>query len=402
MSSTPESTKRYKPLPPRAQRWSASFPPEIKHFYMAVYGVQMPAPDWQPNNPPKQLTPEEQQAENTRRANMSQEERLVEDKKQTSRIKNERRNARLMDKTAADYDKLAQSPFFVWIDLVKVSRFAPGAFDHSRFFDGQGFINHVWVCYWTSRERFEGWRHSRTYTDFWDTKERTAEDFGYWREEMSIPIDRQEAVYFGDYIVGIASCESVNLVKSFSSGYYGSMRDRIPSGKIDGPDEPLAAPILHDSAHARIQVHPDEFVAMIRSGQYWKHCHGEQREHYFDQLQPAVNTGMDFLRDNPVETGCCSVRYMQNCDVSGKLAEEGTALAYFKTIDNMETWAKSHTSHEKIYVVAKQQLMKKDFIRQLRTYHEVAVLPDYGQFFEYCNCQPMTGLLPYFPITRKA
>jgi aldoxime dehydratase len=34
---------------------------------------------------------------------------------------------------------------------------------------------------------------------------------------------------------------------------------------------------------------------------------------------------------------------------------------------------------------------------KLKLWHGVSVLPAAGQVFEYINCQPGTGLLPYFP-----
>lgn len=397
MNMPSDPPKRYKPLPPRAQRWSASLP--ASHYYMAVYGVQMRAPEW--HAPPAEAPPEDP-VEQARRAALTDEERLAEDNWNLVRAANDERNARLLAMDAYDRDALAASPFFGWVDLAITSRFAPGHHDHSRYFDREGYVNHVVVFYWTCKERFEAFRAQRSYVDFWDAKQRTEDEFGYYREEMAIPAERSETVYFWDYMFGIGRCEGVTMVKTYDTGYYGSMRDRIPSQRIDGPEGPLNEPRIHASNHARIQVHPDEFVSMIRSGQFWSRTHGEQRAHYFDQLQPAVNGGMNYIRDNPVETGCCSVRYMQNCDASGKMVDEGTGLAFFKTMSYMEIWAKKHASHEKIYTIAKQQLMKIDFVRLLRTYHEVCVLPDYGQFFEYCNCHPMTGLLPWFDVTIKA
>ena len=37
-----------------------------------------------------------------------------------------------------------------------------------------------------------------------------------------------------------------------------------------------------------------------------------------------------------------------------------------------------------------------DFDVQLRLWHQVAVLPPANPPFEYLNCHPRTGLLPYF------
>jgi hypothetical protein len=38
---------------------------------------------------------------------------------------------------------------------------------------------------------------------------------------------------------------------------------------------------------------------------------------------------------------------------------------------------------------------KYNFILELRTWHEVAILRDRTEF-EYINCHPETGLLPFF------
>ena len=38
----------------------------------------------------------------------------------------------------------------------------------------------------------------------------------------------------------------------------------------------------------------------------------------------------------------------------------------------------------------------------LRFWHEVAVIPDGGQFFEYLNCSPETGLIGFFPADQTA
>jgi aldoxime dehydratase len=365
---SPKSQQRSKPMPPSAQRWSATFPPKTNNYYVAFYGVQIG---------PTTL------------------------KRKGHGILNEKEMDEHIKKLAPYAKILDESAFFKWYELASTSPFSPGAFDHSRFIDGQGYLNHVYATYWTDEERFQSWREARSYHDFWDVAERVTDNVGCWREEMRVPIERQESVYFSDFIAGIARCESVKMEKSEHSGYYGSMRERIPYAKIDGPDEPLTKPIIRDTAHARLQVHTPEYLTIIRSGQYWARCQEEQRADYFARLQPALENGMNYLRDHPVETGCCSLRYMRNYDLGGKNLDETSAIGFFLSIHHMESWAKDHASHEKIYTIAKQQLKDKTFKRELRTWHEVYVLPHTGHLFEYTNCQPMTGLLPYFEVTRK-
>jgi hypothetical protein len=43
-----------------------------------------------------------------------------------------------------------------------------------------------------------------------------------------------------------------------------------------------------------------------------------------------------------------------------------------------------------------QQMYRKyDFVLELQTWHEVGILRDQADF-EYINCHPQTGLLPFF------
>jgi len=355
MSEENETPSRPKPLSPRAQRWGAFLPPEITQYYVACYGVQIALPT--------NATGEQRQA------------------------------------TAKT---LEQSAFFKWLDMASTSRYSPGASDHSRYIDGQGFLNHVYMCYWTSEARFRDWCNEHSYIDFWENQQRQHDQTGCWREEMTVPIERQETVYFFDWIKGIGSCEAVSIKKAKPTGAYGTMRQRIPDPNIDGYGDSLPQPTIRDTTHARIQVHLPEFFAVIRSWQFWARCGPVQKADFLARLQPALDAGMLYIRDNPADSGCCSVRYMRDCDLSGNEREEASGLAYFINIDAMETWAKRHASHEKIYTIAKQQLKDPNFVRELRTCHEVWVLPEKGQRFEYINCQPMTGVLPYFNITRKA
>jgi aldoxime dehydratase len=347
MSDDNDMPSRPRPLPPRAQRWGAVLAPEVKQYFVACYGVQI--------------------------------------------------------KDGPDAAKaLQQSPFFKWVDMASTSRYAPGASDHSRYVDGQGFLCHVYMCYWTNETRFKNWCDEKSYLDFWDSEQRQHDATGCWREEMTVPISRQETVYFYDWIQGIGLCEGVSIEKAKPTGAYGTMRKRIADPHIDGYGDSLPQPEIRQTAGARIQVHIPEFFAVIRSWQLWARCGKVQRKDFLENLQPALNAGMLYIRDNPADSGCCTVRYMRNCDVSGKQQEQTSGLAYFLNIEAMENWASRHASHEKIYVIAKKHLKDPTYVREFRTCHEVFVLPEKGQRFEYINCQPMTGVLPYFEVVCKA
>ena len=332
---------------PPVQRWSACFPEHIPHYRVAFYGVQ----SW-------------------------------------------------------EAEEIAQATFFKWFERASTGPNRPAASDHSRFVDQNGFINHVYACYWSDDARFQRWQSDRQYREFWDAPARTTDAVGCWREEMLVPIERQESVFFLDFIAGIGRCEAATLEKTFETGYFGSMRDRIPLAASDALTSPkgnaLPEMIERDSAHARWQVHVPENLAVIRSGQYWGRCQQEQYDDYLQNLKPALDAGMEFLRQQPKDNGCCALRFMRYCDVDGREQPETAALGYFLSLAHLESWSENHPTHHSIYGQAMAALMKYQERREFRTWHEVFVLPNDRQFFEYCNCHPHTGLLGYFDAIRKA
>lgn len=109
---------------------------------------------------------------------------------------------------------------------------------------------------------------------------------------------------------------------------------------------------------------------------------------------------MAYLSDNPVPTGCASLRWQTTTDEAGRMQPEAHALGYFLSLRHMELWAETHPTHAAIFDAAIARYRSYGAANQLRTWHEVFVLPEGGQQFEYLNCDPSTGLLPYFPATR--
>ncbi len=117
-------------------------------------------------------------------------------------------------------------------------------------------------------------------------------------------------------------------------------------------------------------------------------------------LRAPLERGMAYLRESPEATGCCSLRFQQTCDAEGKPELETHALGYFLSLEHMENWAERHASHEAIFTAAITRYRKFGKANQLRTWHEVFVLPEQGQIFEYVNCAPGTGLSGYFAGER--
>ena len=58
---------------------------------------------------------------------------------------------------------------------------------------------------------------------------------------------------------------------------------------------------------------------------------------------------MNFLRDNPEGTGCCSCRFMEEVEDDGQKSARSFGFAWFLTLGHLERWAKSHPTHLAIY-----------------------------------------------------
>jgi len=111
---------------------------------------------------------------------------------------------------------------------------------------------------------------------------------------------------------------------------------------------------------------------------------------------------MQFLREKPAETGCCCLRYQQTCNSRGDPAPEAYALGYLLSFSHLEQWAERHPSHHAIFSGALAQHRKYCPSNQLGIWHEVYVLPERRQPFEYLNCHPGTSLLSYLEAEQVA
>jgi aldoxime dehydratase len=323
---------------PAVQRWSAHFPPETGSLYVAYSAVQ-----------------------------------------------------------AKDEAVIAGSSFIAWAKAATQGPVAPAIVDHGRFTDKAGRLNHVVIGYWSDKTAFDRWAAEQA--SWWDDPARLGEATGYWREWLDVPLDRQETIYFKDFPAGLARLPTAMLEKTPESGYWGAMRERIPLARTDALLSSAGTELVSravPSEGRRIRIAPPGNLAVIRSGQMWEWCGKEQLDEYFDMLKPRLEQGMAYLKDNAQATGCCDMRYMRHCDAEGAARQETSVNSLFLTLADMERWSEHHPTHKAIFGEAIRQVMKYKDKREFRTWHEVFVLPAQGQLFEYLNCHPETGLLPFF------
>ena len=147
------------------------------------------------------------------------------------------------------------------------------------------------------------------------------------------------------------------------------------------------------------KIQPPKNMAVIRSGVSWEHGEGEQLKDYRERIRPALDAGMDYLRNNPRDTGCFALRQVNCISGPGDELAEAYSLGAFVSLAHLESWAKDHPSHLAIHTRAMAARRKYQDQRQLRTYNEIFIVEANNPPF---NCHSRTGLLPYAQMLAAA
>ncbi len=279
---------------------------------------------------------------------------------------------------------------------------APSNVESASYLDRVGRRTLVSAAYWTDPACFEKWNVG--FDRWWRDPARLNEGVGHFCEVLIVPPDRFETIFSNDYLIGVAKVGGPQVGPIREHGYWGSMRDRLP---ISADDDLASAygetmPRLgaSETRGRRLRVATPENLAVIRSGQDWTECAGAQRDFYTEAIAPTLREAMHSLRDNPIDTGCCEMRFAQHIDGAGAPVTRTFGLGYFLSLAHLERWAATHPKH--LAILGHFMKMAREYRAGLRLklWHEVSVLPVADQTFEYINCHNQTGLLPYFPSTE--
>jgi len=306
----------------------------------------------------------------------------------------------------ATFDADTERAFFKRARDAFASDWGPDCFDEVRCVDDAGFTNSIVIAYWTDITRYAHWKHRDAFNRWFASPEREAEEVGYWRETLTVPYDRIETIFSEPYYrAGIARSKGCELEPMYVAGYFGSMRDRLPISAVDPLDSPYGEEVpvggFTGSAGKRIRIDVPANVVNIRSGQYWEQAEGEQLEDYYANLQPKLETGMDYIKNHPETTGCLTLRALVSLDQDGKELKETSKHGYFLSLALLERWAVGHKSHLDIFKHALAMRRKYGAERSVVTWHEVYVLSTMPSF-EYVNCHAGTGLLQFADVWSQA
>jgi hypothetical protein len=280
----------------------------------------------------------------------------------------------------------------------------PYAFEPFRILRGGDVADStLWVAYWLDQATCERWLAENRPVDIVRQGGGATGPVGAWAEHFYIRPGRLETNYSGlDYLPGLARHPSASPHRHEHSAYWGAARDRIKDSGFDAfgdQFDPLALSEKPKGYGERVTGVPFQNMTYIRSGQFWETCDADEKVAYETKLQPTLVAGMQYLWDNPEATGTFGLRYIVNVSPTGEHLLETCGHGYYRSLGHLEHWAATHPSHLAIFHGAIAHAQAFGTRRKLRTWHEVGVLNAGEGHFEYANCHPNTGVMPFLAMT---
>ena len=204
-----------------------------------------------------------------------------------------------------------------WAREAFTAEHAPFAVESGRHKGGGGLTEFLYIAYWRREDYLRWWADAQ---EWWGNDSRLNEGVGYWREVITMPFDRFETLHSTTEAHGIGVSADGMDGPIMEHGYPGGMRDRIPLSQFSdlraaGSFDTRLESRKSDGGR-RVLVRPPENMCVIRSGQNWSWCSGEEKAHYLEKLHPVLLQGMRYLRDNPKESNCYSLRFVEKKDGS--------------------------------------------------------------------------------------
>jgi hypothetical protein len=282
----------------------------------------------------------------------------------------------------------------------------PSFWETTSVTDKRGFYNISFIAYWPSRTNFDSWKADSGFEAWWQNSDREADGHGWFLEVFMPPMDRFETVFSNSEVPeGAANMREAISGEIAEHGYWGSMRDRLPAAQDDllegtpprdsARRDGSSTSALSDTESKRIKVPGKKNLCVIRSGQNWSTTLPTERHLYLTTMHPVLTQGMNFLRDQGKPIGCHANNLWDIIDSSTYEAslEKTFGLGFFDDLKSLERWSKSHQTHIDIFGGFLRYARKLGNVISLQLYHEVFVLGEGEQWFEYVGCHGETGML---------
>lgn len=276
----------------------------------------------------------------------------------------------------------------------------PSFWEVTSMTDKHGHYNIAIIAYWPSITLFHSWKTDSAFEEWWQSSDRESDKHGWFQEVLLPSVDRFETVFSNNEIPeGAANMRKEISGEMAEHAYWGSMRDRLAAAQNDRLEGEKwnAANETTGNAHdrGRVRVPGKRNLCVIRSGQDWSATLPAERKLYLETMHPVLIKGMSFLRDEGRAIGCFANNLWDVVDSATYEAnlEKTYGLGFFDDLSSLEYWSKSHQTHIDIFVGFLMYAKKLNNVLSLRLFHEIYVLEEDQQFFEYVNCHRDTGML---------
>jgi hypothetical protein len=298
----------------------------------------------------------------------------------------------------------AKSRLCQQIDSWLKSENGPSAYESFALIDGREATGTtMWVGYWTDAALYSRATASLQLRSLYSHEPKeTRPSLGLWHESFTTEVSRLETNYSGlDYLPGLGQVPGSSAAEHDLATYWGAARDRIPDSAHDlfprpsaNPDRPAQSP---EGLGQHLTGRSHQNLVHIRSGQWWENCSETETSAYEVKLEPTLRKGLQYLNDNAKETGAMGLRYLRNTDIDKPLVDYGRketcGAGFFANLEDLENWAKTHSSHLAIWRGAMAHYKAFPDNRMFRTWHEVSVIKEGDAVFEYVNCTQGTGVM---------
>lgn len=269
----------------------------------------------------------------------------------------------------------------------------PAKVERGWHLDAAGVVNEVVIGYWTDPAEHTAWWESAAVSDWWRDVPGSG-PLGHWVETLTSPTGRHETMYSAPSTAGPAELGQP-MDQTDLHDYPFAAVDRIPDS---GHDAFAAQDVAFEASTVDSRVTVTRVpgnLCLIRTAQDWSQAPAEQVATYREKVEPGFRAGAEYLRDNPVDSGCLSARLL--CDVevaSGEELPASNVVAWFDSIADLLRWAHHHPTHHRIlgdFWTALVEPYNVDL--RLLLWHEVHVVRADALVMSYVNCHPGTGVL---------
>ncbi|MEM7569732.1 MAG: phenylacetaldoxime dehydratase family protein [Pseudomonadota bacterium] len=275
---------------------------------------------------------------------------------------------------------------------------APAHTEAATHEDAQGARNHVLMPYFHTQNDMAAFFARADVAEA--LMQPLSGDIGLWAEQLAAPTTALDANNARpDVAYGIARYSTAREEQYHA--YMGSMRDRVPdylAGKANGAPAQLAAQPAPQSKGQVLAISAlPHNLCFIRGAFAWKDADPAEQAAFMEQMMPVYREGAHYLRDNPIESGCISMRMADSVQLEGDNRLQSEILGWFLRLEDLERWTRSHPRHLAIMKTIYRYMGDFNFKPKLHLGHEVVVIPQGQAKMLYNNCHPQTGFLPFFP-----